>query len=347
VTNAPATRRPPLNRRIVLRVLGGIAVSAVAVFLVARSADLPSTIGKVAGVDLRMLALPVAVIVAQMWVRALRWAILLRAAQPYPVSTREALWPTVAGYLGNTVLPARAGEIIRIVLISRRTPVTATAATASVLIERIVDILALLAFAAAAYGPVGALGWLPLVGMLVLLAAFGLGLRIAGWLSAHVPASLPARLRDVAVRFLDVFHATRPTAIVLAWLVSLVAWLLDAAILFLCARALGIELAPAAAVLLSAGGALGGVLPAASASFGTYELGAITMAGIVGIPVDQALQVSLMSHVLGVVSILVMGVIGIVATSIRGDGNVTEGESADPASEPESDQLPITTAAEG
>ena len=100
--------------------------------------------------------------------------------QPGRISARAALWPTTAGYLGNVVLPARLGEVIRIVLISRRTPVTATAATASVLIERVVDLLALLAFAAAAYGAVGAIGWLPLAGMLVLLVAFGLVLRDRG-----------------------------------------------------------------------------------------------------------------------------------------------------------------------
>ena len=64
------------------------------------------------------------------------------------------------------------------------------------------------------------------------------------------------------------------------------------------------------------------------ASFGTYELGAVTVAAIVGIPADNALQVALMSHVLGVVTILGMGVIGIVLTSLGAGRATTEGEGA-------------------
>ena len=322
-----------MNRRVVLRALGGIAVSALAILLVAQTADIPSAVTKVANVDARWLALPALVIVAQMWVRAARWAILLRAVQTVPINTRAAMWPTTAAYLGNAVLPARLGEVVRIVLISRRTRVTATAATASILIERVVDLLALLAFAAAAYGAVGAIGWLPLAGMLVLLAVFGLVLRTTGRLAGHVPVRLPARFHDVVVRLLGAFHATRPTAIGLAWLVSLLAWVLDAVTIFLCAGALGIPISPAAAILISAGGAVGGILPAASASFGTYELGAVTVATIVGIPADDALQVALMAHVLSVVTILLMGVGGIVLTSIGAERSpAARSELADPVS---------------
>lgn len=337
-----------MNRRIVARALVGIAVSATAVLLVAQTADIPSALARVASVDVRWLAVPALVVAAQLWVRATRWAILLSAVQPSHIGTRTALWPTTAGYLGNVVLPARLGEVIRIVLISRRTPVTATAATASVLIERVVDLLALLAFAAAAYGAVGAIGWLPLAAMLVLLVAFGLVLRTAGWLASRVPAGLPARVRDVAVRLLGAFHATGLPAVALAWLVSLLAWLMDAMTVYLCAGALGTEISPAAAILISAGGALGAALPAAAAAFGTYELGAVTVASLVGTPVDEALQVALMSHVLGVVMILAMGVVGIVLASLDAGRTATAArEPVDPASGPGADdRLPIAVAGE-
>ncbi len=337
-----------MNRRVLLRALAGILMSALAILLVARSADLPSAIAQVVNVDVRMLALPALVVVAQMWVRAARWAILLSAVQTTRIRARTAMWPTTAGYLGNTVLPARLGEVVRIVLISRRTPVTATAATASVLIERVVDLLALLAFAAGAYGAVGAIGWLPLAGVLMLLAVFGLALRTTGWLAAHVSARLPTRARDVILRLLGSFNSTRPPAIVLASLVSLVAWALDSVIIFLCAGALGISIPPAAAILISAGGALGGVLPAAAASFGTYELGAVTVATIVGIPVGDALQVALMAHVLVVVTIVVMGVAGIVLASVgAGRGSTAAREAVDTAPIPRpDDSLQIATADE-
>jgi uncharacterized protein (TIRG00374 family) len=305
-----------VNRRILGRTLLGIVVSTTAILLVAQSADIPAALARMAIVDLRLLAFPALVVAAQMWVRAWRWAILLSAAQPAQIPVRAALWPTAGGYLGNVVLPGRLGEVVRIVLISRGTPVTATAATASVLVERVVDLLALLAFATASYGAVGAIGWLPLLGMLALLLGFGLVLRISSWLAERVPASLPARVRDVLVRFLKALHGTGPVPIAQAWLISLLAWLMDAVTVYLCAVALGVTISPATAILLSAGAALGAALPAAAAAFGTYELGAVAIAALVGVPADDALRVALMSHVLGVVVILALGVVGIVATSI-------------------------------
>lgn len=337
-----------MNRRIVARVLGGIAVSALAILLVAQSADIPSALARVVNVDVRWLVVPALVVVAQLWVRATRWAILLSAVQPGHISARAALWPTTAGYLGNVVLPARLGEVIRIVLISGRTPVTVTAATASVLIERVVDLLALLAFAAAAYGAVGAIGWLPLAAMLVLLVAFGLVLRTAGWLASRVPAWLPARVGDVLVRLLEAFRSTGLPAVTLAWLVSLLAWLMDAMTVYLCAGALGLGISPATAILISAGGALGAALPAAAAAFGTYELGAVTVAGLVGIPADEALQVALLSHVLGIITIVAMGVVGIVIASVDAGRPATAArEPVDPAPGPgPADRLAVTVAGE-
>ena len=92
---------------------------------------------------------------------------------------------------------------------------------------------------------------------------------------------------------------------------------------------------PATAILISAGGALGAALPAAAAAFGTYELGAVTVAGLVGIPADEALQVALLSHVLGVVTILAMGVVGIVIASLDAGRPATAArEPVDPAPDP-------------
>jgi uncharacterized protein (TIRG00374 family) len=326
-----------MNRRVFLRLFAGIAGSVVAILLVAQAADIPAAIARIAAVDPRWLVLPALVIIAQMWVRAVRWAIILSAVQPVPISGRTAMWPTIAGYLGNIALPARLGEVIRIVLISRRTPVTATAATASVVIERAVDLLALLAFAAAAYGVIGAVGWLPFLAMMVLLGVFGVALRTTGWLAARVPARVPARVRDVLVRLLQAFGATGPSAVLRAWLVSVVAWLLDALVLYLCAQALGVTVSPGAAILISAGGALGAALPAAAAAFGTYELGAVAVSGLVGIPADDALQVALLGHIVGVVTIVGMGVVGIVSTTIFSDGTASGDREAvlpGPGSEP-------------
>src|SRR3954471_10970876 len=54
-----------------------------------------------------------------LFLRAFRWRILLQAQAPVPVST--AFWATSAGYFGNNFLPARAGELVRTMMVSSAT----------------------------------------------------------------------------------------------------------------------------------------------------------------------------------------------------------------------------------
>ena len=196
-----------MNVRLLARIAVGVAVSAVALLLVAQSADIPSALGRVLAVDPRWLILPVLVVMVQLGIRSVRWAALLTAVGPRPVRARQAVGPLAVGYLGNTVLPARLGEVVRIVLISRRASVPATPATASVVVERAVDLIALLTVATAAAGLSGATGWLPFAGVLVLLVAISVLLPLASRIADRLPARLPARPRDILDRLLRAFAA--------------------------------------------------------------------------------------------------------------------------------------------
>ena len=73
--------------------------------------------------------------------RALRWRILLNAEANLGVWT--VFRATMAGYLGNNFLPARAGEVIRSLLISRRSNLSKTYVLTTALSERLMDVIAL------------------------------------------------------------------------------------------------------------------------------------------------------------------------------------------------------------
>jgi uncharacterized protein (TIRG00374 family) len=80
------------------------------------------------------------------WMRAMRWRLLL--PQTTRLSTPRLIDATILGFFASTVLPLRAGEIIRPWLLSRWQPVSFSAAFASVLIERLADSVCLLSFLA-------------------------------------------------------------------------------------------------------------------------------------------------------------------------------------------------------
>ena len=53
-----------------------------------------------------------------LFLRALRWRILLTADGP--IGVRTVFWANAAGYFGNNFLPARAGELVRTLMVSSR-----------------------------------------------------------------------------------------------------------------------------------------------------------------------------------------------------------------------------------
>ncbi len=86
----------------------------------------------------------IAVYFIAVWVRAWRWHYLLKPIKSIPTSVMFPI--TTIGYMGNNIYPARAGEVIRAVVLKRHENVPVSASLATVIIERIFDGVVMLAF---------------------------------------------------------------------------------------------------------------------------------------------------------------------------------------------------------
>src|SRR5258708_6360296 len=78
------------------------------------------------------------------WVRAWRWHYLLGPIKKIPTKTMFPI--TTIGYMGNNIYPARAGEVLRAVILKRREGVPVSASLATIIVERIFDGVVMLAF---------------------------------------------------------------------------------------------------------------------------------------------------------------------------------------------------------
>ena len=78
------------------------------------------------------------------WVRAWRWHYLLKPIKEIP--TRKMFPITTIGYMGNNIYPARAGEVLRAVILKRKEGVPVSASLATIIVERIFDGVVMLAF---------------------------------------------------------------------------------------------------------------------------------------------------------------------------------------------------------
>ena len=90
--------------------------------------------------------------------RSERWQRLLvdERAKPHRADTYAL---TVVGYMGNNILPARAGDAIRVVLMAPRAETSKRTVVGTLLAERLLDVAVLLViFVVVGYGLLGEVG---------------------------------------------------------------------------------------------------------------------------------------------------------------------------------------------
>ena len=116
-------------------------LTAVLLFLAFRGVNWSEMTEVVRHGRLGYLALAFLILSVSYFIRGLRWGVLLSAEKfTAPVTL---FWVTAAGYLGNSFLPARAGELIRSMLLGRSANMSKSYVLATALTERILDVLAL------------------------------------------------------------------------------------------------------------------------------------------------------------------------------------------------------------
>src|SRR3954447_19697640 len=118
-----------------------LALAAILLYFSLRGIDWPEVWRIVSRANLWYVFLALAVATFSLFLRAYRWRILLRAQAPVPVST--AFWATSAGYFGNNFLPARAGELVRTMMVSSAAGLGKTFVLTTALTERLADAIAL------------------------------------------------------------------------------------------------------------------------------------------------------------------------------------------------------------
>jgi uncharacterized protein (TIRG00374 family) len=285
----------------------GIAVSVVAAALLVATTDLERVAADLGRAQLLWLVPGLLVLAVQAWIRAARWASLIRPWAPRAIGAARVVDAMLVGYFVNAVMPARLGEVARSVVVARRETVPFAGVAASVVVERAIDVMALALLATIALAATGSEWSIPF-GILALAIAVVVGLgRRATVLERFVPGRTPARIADGVRGFLRAVAAIPLRVVGGAVALSVAAWLADTTIVLLVSRSLGIELGVPAALAIGLGGALGTALPAAPGYLATYELGAVALGSLAGVPRETVLPLAILTHLVGVTVLAVSG----------------------------------------
>jgi uncharacterized membrane protein YbhN (UPF0104 family) len=252
-------------------------------------------------------------------IRAHRWRLLFVPALRPPF---RSVWNAVlVGYFFNSLLPARAGEVARIVYLNRRAGVSHAQAAATVAVERGYEtlILLLLFFAAVPWLP--SVTWLRAAAALALVVAVVLLLlAFAAWrwhgrplrvlLGPFVRRGVLQQPRVDAWAHLlgeGLAGLTRPATLAAVGFWTVVSWLVLSLSNWLVMLGFDLGLSPAAGLLVAVATAVALILPASPGGLGVFEAATVVALDAYGVPTSQAVSYALVLHALNFVPYIVAG----------------------------------------
>ena len=119
----------------------GLVIALIALYYTLRNVSFSEVLHSFKEMDHVYLIPAVAIVLLSYVFRAYRWKVLLETSLKVNVS--ELYSPLMVGFLGN-FLPARAAEILRPYLLSKKSDITFSAAFASIIMERLFDMIILI-----------------------------------------------------------------------------------------------------------------------------------------------------------------------------------------------------------
>lgn len=308
------------------RVILGFIVSAVFLFFALRGQDFDAVRDAFRQVNAWYLIPAVLLYFCGLFVRALRWSILLRPI--VKLSARELLPINAVGLMANNVLPLRAGELVRAYALSQRTQVSKSASLATIAVERIFDGMTMLLFIAGSmlfvsltnqlrHVAVVALVLFSVALLFVLLLAHGGAtrdrfLRLA---LGYLPGSMNERASRMAGSFIDglgVFKDWKNLVAVAG--TSILAWTFEASVYWTTAHAFGGSIAGAmgaAETFLTTGIAnLATLAPSSPGYVGPFEAAVIlVLSGALDLSRELALSYAILIHALLYFPVTIWGAI--------------------------------------
>jgi uncharacterized membrane protein YbhN (UPF0104 family) len=326
-----------------IQIIAGLLLGAFLVWFLFRETDWAKVYELVLASDWRWLVAAFAAVMVSFGTRSQRWAYIVRAAKPVPF--RTLFNATQIGFLGNYTLPARAGELIRALVLSRRERIPFTKCVAFVALDRVTDLFGLLAVMVVtivAFRPEHAVVLPPgmelpdwarpllepdklrvaaevtggvialIVGALVVLYLNQpLALRVCGGIVGLVSKRLAARANEMLSHFaegLHVFRSARDIALALLW--SSFTWGLALVCFEAVFAAFHLDAPWYASSMVLAVMSVAISLPGAPGFIGQYHVGIMLPLFIMlpGLSLETASAVAILAHLINLAGVVIAGV---------------------------------------
>lgn len=301
------------------KIILGIGLSAVLIYLSLRGIHFQGVADSIHRVSLPYVLLSLSMMFLMQVLRSIRWGGILRPVVKVDPFTLFSV--SNVGFLAIVAIPARLGELVRPLLISRKKNVPMAAALGTIFVERIMDTFTVLLMAGLVIPLMPLPAWLvrsvSIMSAIVLIAVVLSGLFIAKrkrfeGIDRFIPKSLQSRyagqIRRMIAHFIDGF------AVITDWkrlgglmILSVTVWIIDMLAIYALFLAFGYSLSPLAAFVLMLILIVGIAIPTAPGFVGNWHYACILALTLFGLEKADALSFAILYHALSVGIVLVLG----------------------------------------
>jgi uncharacterized protein (TIRG00374 family) len=284
----------------------GVLIGLGCLAAVLRQVDLKQSWNALGRLNGPFMLVPLAVLLVNLPLRTLRWQLI------FPSSGRpgfgDCLTVLGIGNMANFLLPGRAGDLARCVLLGRGDSLNETSRTlATLAVEKVLDGLALVGMVLFSVWVLHPPHWVfELLRVAILIFGGALALLVAlryrtralidSFRFVHL-SSLEEKFDGLLTSFADGLTAVSSAGQMLTLLLmTAVIWTTEAGLIWGLAGALGLGVSLKSAVVASAVLGLGLMIPGAPGGLGTYELFGTEAFKLAGIAASSALALTVVIH---------------------------------------------------
>ncbi|MGB4862857.1 MAG: lysylphosphatidylglycerol synthase transmembrane domain-containing protein [Tepidiformaceae bacterium] len=305
-----------------VRFWASFAISAVLIVLFLRATH-PRELGDALGqADYRWLIPGIAILFVAISARCVRWSVLMRPVAP--LGPRRLFPYAIIGYMANNLLPARAGEVVRAIVLGDREHVSRMGTFGTIAVERLFDgctlvLMLLIAGSIVGFedGRLQAIAWVStgfflaaVIGFYVLTLNEARAKRVIHYFLRILPnrfEHIATDLADNLVGSLRSVHEPRALALVLFF--SALAWLIEAGAYAAIGQGFDMDVTFAHYCLLLAAANLAIIIPTFFGGTGPFEWAAKLVLVGAGVSDNVAGAYSIVAHGVILVPTTILGLI--------------------------------------
>jgi len=293
-----------------------LLISVIFLFIALRGLHITDVWEGIKAANFIWLIPAIAIYFIAVWVRAFRWHLFLRPIKEVPI---YEVFPIVTiGYMGNNIYPARAGEILRAIVLKHKFNVPVSGSLATIIIERIIDGVIMLGFIILNLSNIttlpGAIEFtktihmITLWGSIIFISALSIFFLAAIFpektrnilflmIGKTIPKNWQGNAQSISQKFIEGLRSlSSPMNVIKIFLVSIIIWLLETGFYWFIMRAFPFKVSFSTLMLMNGVLNLFTVIPSTPGYIGTFDAPGIVMLTAFGVNPEISASYILLLH---------------------------------------------------